>query len=197
MGGIRYSLTRTTDPDPLVVIKELKEHARITTDAEDGLLETLISAAQDALETELGIALVTQTLVLRLDRFPTWEIRLPRPPLQSVTSIQYIDADGVTQTLGASTYTVDIYGEVGRVVPAYGLSWPGTRDVPAAVSITYEAGAQDVELVAPKLRAAWLRLATTYYENREVFVLGTIKTPLGLDDRLLANHRCLWEPEYH
>src|SRR5690606_36285460 len=85
-----------------------------------------------------------QTLTLTLDRFPCGPIYLPYPPLQSVSSIGYVDPQGVAQTVGVADYQVDINSEPGRLVPAYGTTWPSTQCVLGAVTIEYVAGYSDV-----------------------------------------------------
>jgi len=63
-----------------------------------------------------------------LDAFPADEIRLPVPPLKSITSITYYDSDGTLQTLSSTAYnTVTSTDDPGFVEPAYGETWPSTR----------------------------------------------------------------------
>lgn len=80
-----------------------------------------------------------QTWVQRLDWFPC-EIELRRPPVQSVTSVEYVDTAGSTQTLASSRYQLDASSAPGRLRPAYGDSWPTIRLIPNAVTITFVAG---------------------------------------------------------
>lgn len=67
-------------------------------------------------------------------------IRLPRPPLQAVTAVTYVDQTGVTQTLSPSVYQVDTQQEPGRLAPAYQQVWPTTRVQMGAVQVTFLAG---------------------------------------------------------
>ena len=106
----------------------------------DELIAELITASRERCERIARRALLSQTWKLTLDRFPRWEIEIPRPPLQSVGSIVYLDGSGVSQTLGADRYRVDKDSEPGRIEPAWGYAWPATRDVVGAVQITYVAG---------------------------------------------------------
>lgn len=156
--------------EPLSV-PEAKDWARITEDFEDDIIEGLIRSARSHVETLCGRALITQTWELYLDEFPC-QIDVPRPPLQSVTHIKYIDSAGTLQTLASSEYTVDTKAEPGRIVPAYGKSWPGTRYEPNAVQVRFIAGygtkATDIEAKAPELRRAIGVLTGTMYEQREV-----------------------------
>jgi uncharacterized phiE125 gp8 family phage protein len=118
-------------------------------------------------------------------------IKLGRPPLQSVTSIKYIDEDGVQQTLDSSLYTVDKDSEPGWVFPAPGQSWPSTKAIQNAVRVRYVAGygaASDV----PSALKLWIHahLANSY-KNRESVVVGTIATELPYVESLLDGLRII------
>ena len=156
--------------EPLTV-QEATDFARISESSEDDLVEGLIRSARSHVETLCGRALITQTWDLYLDEFPCG-IEVPRPPLQQVTFIKYIDSEGALQTLASSEYTVDNKSEPGRIVPAYGKSWPGTRYEPNAVQVRFVAGygtqAIDIDAKAPELRQAIGVLVGTMYEQREV-----------------------------
>jgi uncharacterized phiE125 gp8 family phage protein len=165
------SLVLFTGPtDEPLTVQEAKDWARITESEDDDLVQGLIRAARCHVEQLTGRALLTQTWDLYLDCFP-WQIDVPRPPLQSVTSIKYIDTEGVLQTLASSEYTVDAKSEPGRIVPAYGKVWPSTRYEPNAVQVRFVAGygleALDIDARAPELRQAIGVLVGTMYEQRE------------------------------
>jgi hypothetical protein len=68
------------------------------------------------------------------------EIILPRGPVITVDSIQYIDGTGTPQTLDPTLYFVDNMSEPCRILPAYGRGWPATQWVPNAVTIKFTAG---------------------------------------------------------
>lgn len=193
----RWQLQRTVEPTGSVLtLPELKAHLRILDDAEDSLLAVYGAAAENALEHDLGIALLQQTWVLRIDRFPAcWEIRLPRSPLQSVSSVEYVDGNGAVQVLASSEYVVDTTGPIGRLYLGYGKSWPSTRDEPGAVRITYVAGRAATVPVPDMLRLAIWLMAGDLYEHRERSAEQVLHE-LALYGRLLAAHRLYWEPNY-
>jgi len=132
------TFSRGPRAEPLHV-EDAKLHLRVTETDSDALIRSLITAALGYAEMFTRRQFVTATLRLTLDAFPA-VIRLPRPPLASVTSIQYTDIDGVTQTLSSSDYQVDGRSEPARIQPAYGESWPSTRRELNAVTVTYVAG---------------------------------------------------------
>lgn len=124
-------------------LTEAKSHLRVTHVSEDALIGRWIAAARWHVETWCRRALVRQVRRLQLDAFP-WVIELPAGPLRAVTAIQYLDPQGVSQTLDPAAYQVDALAERARIMPAYGESWPATRPALGAVSVTYACG-----MVAP------------------------------------------------
>src|SRR3954453_3955872 len=82
---------------------------RVDASDEDALIDALVKAAREHVETFTHRALITQTWDLKLDAFPcTGEIWLPKPPVASVTSITYLDTTGVSQTWASSNYRTDL-----------------------------------------------------------------------------------------
>lgn len=156
----------TTEP---VTLAEVKLHLRIDHTEEDALLTGLVTAARQLLENDVRRALITQTWELVLDAFPgEGYLCLPRPPLQSVTSVTYTTQAGVATTFAASNYVVDTYTEPGRIVLKTGSSWPGeTLKEAAGVVVRYVAGFGAASAV-PQLfkQAIWLMVGH-WYENRE------------------------------
>lgn len=189
---MRYSLEVYTAPtiEP-VTLTEAKNHCRIDGNADDTMLSSLITAARKYCETTVcRRAFIEQTLVLRCDTIPE-EFRMPRPPLVSVTSIKYYDGSGVQQTLSASTYTVDKYSRVGKIVQAYGASWPVCRGHTNDVEVTYKAGYGATAATVPEMiRQAILMLVEHWYKHRGPVVTGTIVADLPKTvDALLADYR--------
>lgn len=136
-------LRRTVEPvAEAITIHAAKKQCEIgaSDSAHDAQLLTLIRGATRDVERATRRALVTQTWQLKLSRFPSEAILLPRPPLQSVTSIQYVDSAGDAQTLSSSLYQVSDH-QPAMVCPAFGQVWPETRpETLEAVTITYVAG---------------------------------------------------------
>jgi len=162
------SLVVVTPPasEPLT-LAQAKSHLRITSSAEDSDITGMITAARKAVERWCKRGLITQTVRLRLDAFPVVAIRLPWGRAASITSVTYVDTDGDTQTL--ASYHSDLDSLPARITPAYGESWPQTRDQLAAVSVTYVVGAAaaDEDVVA-----AIKLLIGDMYANREASVIG-------------------------
>lgn len=131
---------------------------------------------------------------VRPDGRTGYEIYLPNGPLIRVISVEYIDQDGNHQTLDPSAYKVDTFSEPARLVPAYGTTWPGTRNEINAVIVTYDSGYGDDATDVPQPIKQWMMLRIgSLYENRESDVIlqrGTLES-LPFVDGLLASYRVL------
>ena len=115
----------TSPPVEPVDLDEVKEHLKITSSDTDSLLYNLSVAASEYVETFTGRALVQQTWKMYLQDWPTGdEFEIPYPTLQSVTHIKYTDSDDNQTTWTSTYYEVDTDSEPGRVILAYGESWP-------------------------------------------------------------------------
>lgn len=195
---MNYGLTLVTPAsvEPITV-DELKAHLRIADhDADNAILTAIISAAREYVEIRLDRQLVTATWKLWLDRFPgayseyaapvTWRsgvIRVPRPPLQSVTTLEYVDTDGALQTLATSEYQVSTSRSPGRIAPARFKVWPVTDPLTMdAVRVTFVAGYGLAASVPPRSIQAIKLLAGHLYENREDSTeMALSRIPCGLE----------------
>ena len=120
-------------------------------------------------EHEIGGALITQTWERTLDAFPAagGALELGMPPVQSITSVKYLDAAGTEQTLVNTAYTLDAVAAPGWVLPAAGTDWPATGDYANAVRVRFVAGfgAASSDPAAGK---AWMLLhIAEWYAQRE------------------------------
>lgn len=194
-------LARTVEPatEPLT-LAEAKLHLREDLDEQNTLITALIQAAREAAENFMNRALVTQTWQLTIDG--DWpevlelgecidRIVLPRPPVASVSSVQYVDLSGNTQTLAADQYVLS-KRDTGQwsIDPAYGVIWPDVRDKPATITVTFVCGTASGSVPAA-IRAGMLLLIGHLYENREAVNVGNIVTALPLAvDYLWSPYRC-------
>jgi uncharacterized phiE125 gp8 family phage protein len=138
--------------------------------AEDELLELYIAAAREEAEQRTRLALITQTWEQTLDAFPCsggGEIKLLKPPVQEIVSVQYVDTNGDVQTLPDTSYVLDARVSPGWLLPADGTTWPATAPVIDAVTITLRVGFGSQPLHVPASIRHWMLMAvTTSYENR-------------------------------
>ena len=186
----RYGLTVLSGPatEP-VTTAEAKAHLRVEHGSDDTLIGSLVTAARELVEATCDRTLVTTAWVLTLPGFPAdgGPLRLPRGPLQTITSVAYVDAAGTSQTLSASRYLVDASADPGTVTPAHGYSWPGTRDQEKAVTVTYVAGYGTAASVPERVKLAVKMLVGHWYETREAAGTAPLTpAPMGVDALLMA-----------
>lgn len=182
-------LTLVTPPSSTpVTLAEAKAHLRVDGTADEALITALIDAATahlDGYSGILGRALVTQTWALTMDSLPGDGFKLSLPPIQSVTSITYVDSDGATQALASDQYVLS--GD--HVRPAYGVTWPTPRDQADAVTVIFVVGYGDAADVPGPIKAAMLLMIGDLYANREGQIVGTISGPNRTVDALVAPYR--------
>lgn len=184
--------------EPITLV-EAKEHLRVDHSTDDALIAAMITASRTFCEQWTARAFVTQTWELVIDDFPSAEIMLPLPPLQSVTSVKYDDAGGVEQTLGTTEYDVDTVNQPGWVVPSTSgwptSVWTGINSVRIRYVAGYDPSADsppDLAANVPgSLKAAMFLYLGQLYDQREDVVVGTIvnKVPTGSVDFLLRQFR--------
>ena len=188
------ALNLTTAPaaEP-VSTAEAKTHLRIDVSDDDTYIDTLVVVARLYAESFTNRALIDQSWELKLDRFPaSGPIMIPMPPLDSITSIQYVDSAGDTQTWTSTKYTATTptgpMASPGIVVPAYGETYPTTRDVIDAVTITFKAGYGTASTDVPAGIVHGIKtLVAHMYENRQDVVINVnaLEVPRTTDFLLL------------
>lgn len=161
------SLRITSEPElEPIGLEEAKRNLRVDGTDEDDDIQGLIVTARKYVEQVTWLQLVTATYVWKLDRL-CGVLYVPRPPLQSVASIVYVDANGTSQTLSSSKYTVDTAEMPGRVLPAFNETWPSTRGHIQDATITFNAGYGDEPSSVPEpIRQAMLVMINHLYDNR-------------------------------
>ncbi len=189
------SLTQSSAPAVEPITKAVaKDQAHVSTAADDDYIDTLIAASREQCEIEQGRSYITQTWVLRMDSFPAI-IELPKPPVQSVTSVAYIDTDGDSQTLVADTdYQKSLNGLLPRIMPAVDKEWPTVRESTFdAVTVTYVAGYGDAGSDVPaNVLLAIKMLVAHWYRLREPVTDGSIATPIPMHlARILGSRKVI------
>lgn len=152
-----------------------------------------IAAATALIQTRTSSKLLTQTVRLCRAEFDDC-MPIPVGPIQSITSITYIDANGMQQTLDPSFYFLAGAGTLApRIVRAPLQTWPTTRiDHPEAVTLTAVAGYGDTaDTVPPELIQAILLLVGDWDANREDTIAERGVVPATLPngiEMLIANY---------
>lgn len=183
MAGLVLKTAPTVEP---VTLDEAKSHLRIIEDHEDALISMQISAARQRVEGFIKSSLTPTVYEYKLAGFPD-EIVLPIGPVLSPTvSISYVNDAGAATTLASSDYQLST-GEVGRVRPAYGYTWPATRPQLDAVTVEFTAGWTSAAAVPPVIKAALLLTLGDLFELRQntVVAASAVNIPAGAERLLL------------
>lgn len=158
-----------------VSLAEAKAQCRVEVTDDDALITGYIAAAREWCEAHDWRAYLTQTIELWLNCWPSDEIILPRPPLQSVSKIEYYGVDDTKYTLATSVYGVDANSTPGAVHLKYNQAWPSTalRSY-NAICVTFVAGWTAAANVPQTIHQAMLLLIGHWYENRENTTVGAV-----------------------
>lgn len=209
--GVRVVEEPTVEP---ISIEEARSHLRIHAfgspdeHPDDGqIMNVYLPAAREWCEAYSGKFLAEQTVEMSMLAFPSRAstFYLPIGPVHSITSVVYLDVDGVETTMTETTdYLTRIYNGRAAVYLPDDVQWPTTlpynRNWNAAeptVFVRYVAGYTTLspdEFPLPRsARAAILLVLGHLYENRENSALlgrGDTLTeiPLGAQ-RLLDKDR--------
>lgn len=166
--GLTRTLSSITTPgvaDEPVSVATAKSYLRVTGTSEDALIGMLVKAAREQGEQISRQAYITQTLTQVEDEWPEdYILPIRCTPLQSVTSIAYVDSDGVSYTW--TDYRLDISRQPGSIIfdslPSESLRESG------AITVTYVAGYGASSTDVPnRIIQAILMLVAYWYENRE------------------------------
>lgn len=151
-------------------------------DDEDILV--MISSAREWCEQYTGRALASQTIEMALDDFPEDAIQLPLTPVTSITSVKYIDGDGIEQTLSNTYYGLDDYSQPNWLLLKSGFEWPDTNGGGNNIKIRMVVGNTYTNIPKP-IVSAMLLLINNYYENRTEDQIATARAsfnslPMGV-----------------
>lgn len=174
----------TAPAQPPLTVEYARRHLRALGHSDDLLVATWILAAAQYFEEQTGRQIITATREVWLDAFPCRpqtdgyqpvRIELPRPPLQTVVSVRYIDGTGdlVSFSDGGSPdlplFKVNApagpHAVRGWLEPVYGAAWPLARGESGAVRIQYTAGYGDDMAAVPELIRGILCYLVTHFDQ--------------------------------
>ena len=170
-----HTVTVAAASEPLTTA-EARTQTRWDTSANDAALDIYIASARAHVEAYCGTPLVSRTVTVKCDGFDDFAA-FPVVPLQSVSSVSYVDAAGATQTLSTDVYEVRSDGLTASLVLKYGQSWPSIRDG-SRITVTAVVG---YSAVPDDIKHALLLLVAQGDMERETEQRGA--------HALLSNHR--------
>ena len=176
-----------------VTLNDAKRHLNVSSTNDDALITEQIKSAATMLENRTQRCFVTQTRVLKMDDFcdkryvHNRRIYPPRSPLKSVSSVVYLDSNGVSTTMPSSDYVVSTGDQPGFIAEAYNATWPSVYPQANSVTITYVAGHSTVSSGVPSNCKQAVRMLTGHwYRNREAVITGVMSKEIELSvDALL------------
>ena len=168
-----YTLVTAPATEP-VTLAEAAAHVRQDSSDDDAVLSRLIEAARISIEKQYNIYLVTQTVDVFFPCFPGGDtLRIPRGPLQSVTSVKYTDSSDTQSTFASTSYDADT--RLGAVRLKYSGTWPTatlspTNPVVVRCVMGYGAAAD----VPAHIQQSILLRIGHLYAHRDEITLGAI-----------------------
>ena len=147
-----------------VTLAEARAQCRVTHELDDAQFAALILSAREWAQGFTRRMFMAQTWEYTAPGFSA-EIELPVFPVQSITSVKYVDTAGVTQTLAGAAYESDLVSVVPRIRAAVGYTWPSTKYVYNAVTVRFVAGyaADHPDLLT--VRSAMLLHVEAHYDR--------------------------------
>ena len=165
-----------------VTVEDARLHLDLDDNYYDSQLDRLIDVARRRVEQDTRRSLITQTHVLSMDTFPTnGIIELPTAPVQSVTSVTYVDTNDATQTF--TEFSLDSNNTPSRLVLNDGESFPTVRAHYDDVKVTYVSGyGSTVASVDPVAKFAILMLVSHLFNSPSVTAHGSVNiVPVGYE----------------
>jgi uncharacterized phiE125 gp8 family phage protein len=159
---------------------EAKAHLMVDFADDDSELDLLIKSARDHAERYCGTRFATQTVEVACDSFADFE-RLSEAPVQSISSIKYIDTEGVEQTLDAAVYELRADGMDPSIALKAGQRWPSVQ-AGSRIKLVAIVG---YDVVPPAVKHAILLFIGGGYADRE----NTKQDGWSVFDSLLCNYR--------
>lgn len=155
-----WTIQRTSSQSHLgVSLAEAKAHLRIGGTAKDDLITLLIESATEQLERDIARACLVATWKQSMSGFPSCDqpIQIMQSPVVAVTSVEYIDSEGATQTLDVADWSFSSARNSLYYEGSDG-TWPSTSTETKSdkVFITFTAGLDDEGCVPRLMKQAIL-----------------------------------------
>jgi len=170
-------ITSAPSLDSIITVAALKEHLRVDHNDENTLIEAYRDAAIAWVEDYCNTRLGDVTAVGYIDFFHP--VQFPVGPVQSISSVTYLDTANATQTLSTTKYWFDIKTNVARMTFD---SVPDLYDdAYNRVQVNMTIGYPEADIPKPMITAIrWM--VAHLYEQRQPVATGTIAVtvPIGL-----------------
>lgn len=153
--------------DTPVSLSEVKAHLLVEHSLDDTLLTALLKAATHFVQTAANVYLMPQTVEISFSELCGDRVELPVWPIRAVSSVQYADADGATQTWSSGNYQTWLAHRPPLIAPAYGEPWPTTRaGLMRAAWVTCTAGYANAAAVPEEAKHPVKLIVAHNYANK-------------------------------
>lgn len=165
-GNRNWKVIAEPETEP-VTVEELKYFSRIDTTTDDILIAGFIKAARVATESYLGRALITQTIKMTMDFWPSELIEFPRPPLISVDKVATLDESDAETEYSSDNYYVITEAIPGKLALKQAVTAPvNTERNYAGYLIQYKAGYGSADNVPQPIKEGIMLWAASVYATR-------------------------------
>lgn len=169
-----------------ITLAQAKDQLRVEGSVEDILIGRLITTARDHVEKVCGQYFAPRTVEVYCDGFCDLA-RIEVVPVSDVTSIDYTDIAGASQTVADTVYELRSDGLDASIVLKPAQTWPVTQSG-SRIKVTAVVGGAP----PPSVIHAMMLLIGAWYENREQTAIGVSVAELPETvavDALLCNDR--------
>lgn len=172
--------TLVTAPTTVRIVTgaEIARTGRIDAPEEDPTINRMSDQAQQWVETHTGRKMFLETRDDYHDGF-TSVLSLSHQPVESLTSVTYVDSNGDTQTLSTDVYELGECDGIGVVQLKYGQTWPTAQSHTNVVTVRYVCGYAEDEVPEALIGAIHIH-AMHNYTYRE----GEVPLPRNLRDAI-------------
>lgn len=161
-----------------ITLAEAKLHLRVNNSVEDALITALITAARQFVEGYTWRPLMTQTIDVVFDTIIDRTIMINKAPVQSVTSVKYLDLNGTEQTISSTLYVTDFFNSPCRVKLD---TIPSIKDTLNAFKVRVVCGYTSAALIPQTYKSAMLLIIGHLYENKQQAQSQTLsEIPFGV-----------------
>ena len=136
----------------------------------NAVISNRITAARKWVESYCNIAIITQTWTLYSDELR--DVFDLKGLLQSVSSVKYIDTNGIQQTLASDQYYVDLVNS--RLHKAYNVNYPDVRGFINSVEIEFICGYGLAASVPNDIKEA-IMFIVGHWENYQSNIEGAVR----------------------
>jgi uncharacterized phiE125 gp8 family phage protein len=171
-------------------LAEAKAFLRLETADDDPLIAAFISAARLHVETQTGLALITQSWRMALDCWPANGRIAVRPaPLQALTAARVFDFDGEARAIDIQAFVPDASTSTLSFIP---WAMPMPTRIAAGIELDIAAGFGDVASDVPEpIRQAIRILVAHWHENRAIVAGAEVAPAPSNAAALIAPYRML------